>query len=210
VVVAAIQHSICKAIKETFLLFGSCTDRRLRDVSEALFRNNQSHEAIWRLMTVNTILGDQQMVNEYEESLCEVATSLLSSWKPFPGESQRKETFDKLTRLLIEIATVSLKLQKIRRRMLVSIDVVGDYFDSDSEEELHKVPGGYALPDSTAPVLCLFPAFFWTASSAANSQPTLFRKGTAMFCDSPPLLVALNDEREVRSPRLSNKKRLAT
>jgi hypothetical protein len=208
---AAIQHSICEAMTQNFLPpLGPYADRKLWAVSEALFRSNESHEAIWRLMTVNAILGDQRMVDEYKARLREVATSLLSSWKPFPGDNQKKETLDRLTELLTDCATVSLELQKIRKRIHVSTNVVSEYFDSDSEEDLYKVPGGFELPDSTAPVLCLFPAFFGTASPAADSQPTLIRKGTAMFRDSPPLLVALSDEREVRSPRMSSKRRPTT
>ena len=198
-------------MKQYFLLpFGPYGDQRLWDVSEVLFRNNSSHEAIWRLLTVNTILGDRQMFGECKNTLSKIATSLLSSWKPFPGDSQKKEILEKLTQFLVDSATVSLELQKIRKRIHVSIDVVSDYFDSDSEEDSHKVPGDFELPDSTAPVLCLFPAFFWAASPAANSQPALLRKGTAMFRDSPPLLAALSDERAVKSPRMSNKKKPTT
>ena len=176
------------------------------DVSEALFRNNQAHEAIWRLMTINTVLSDQRMIDNYKANLREVAKSLLLSWKPFPGDDQEKETLDRLTRLLIESATTSLELLKLRRRIHISVHVVSEYFDSDSEEDSHKVPGGYTLPDSTAAVLCLFPAFFWTTSSTAPLQPSLLRKGTAMFRDSPPLLAALNDEHEARSPNIGSKR----
>jgi hypothetical protein len=208
VVMAAIQHSICTAMKQNFVPpFGPCADRGFWEVSEVLFRNNQSHEAIWRLMTINTILGDQQMIDKYKASLHEVAKSLLSSWKPFLGDSQKKETLDRLTLLLINSATIFLELQKVRKRIHVSIDVVSQYFDSDSEDDSHNVPGGFELPDTTAPVLCLFPAFFWTTSPAATSHPNLLRKGRAMFRDSPPLLAALNDEQEVRSPKMSNKRR---
>lgn len=211
VFIAAIQHSICEAMKQNFLPpLGPYADRKFWAVSEALFRSNESHEAIWRLMTVNAILSNQQMVDEYKARLREVATSLLSSWKPFPGDNQKKETLDRLTGLLTDSATVSLELQKIRKRIHVSTNVVSEYFDSDSEEDSHKVPGGFELPDSTAPVLCLFPAFFGTASPAADSQPTLIRKGTAMFRDSPPLLAALNGEREARSPRISSKRKPTT
>jgi hypothetical protein len=159
-------------------------------------------------MTVTTLLTDQQMFGEYEKRLQEVASSLLSSWNLFPGEGQEKEALKRLTRLLVDSAKTSLELQRIRQRIHVSIDVVSEYFDSDSEEDSHNVPGGFELPDSTAPVLCLFPAFFWTTSPATTSSPSLLRKGTAMFRDSPPLLVALNDEQEVRSPTTSNRKRL--
>ena len=211
VFIAAIQHSICKAMQQNFLPpLGPYADRKFWAVSEALFRSNESHEAIWRLMTVNAILGDQQMVDEYKGRLRDVAKSLLSSWKPFPGDNQKEETLDRLTGLLTDSATVSLELQRIRRRIHVSTDVVSEYFDSDSEEDSHKVPGGFELPDSTAPVLCLFPAFFGTASPAVDSQPTLIRKGTAMFRDSPPLLAALNDEREVRPSRMNNKRKPTT
>jgi hypothetical protein len=187
---------------------GAYANRGFWDVSEALFRKNESHEAIWRLMTVTTILTDQQMFGEYEKHLEGVASSLLSSWNPFPGEGQEKEALKRLTRLLIDSAKTSLELQKIRQRIHVSVDVVSEYFDSDSEEDSHNVPGGFELPDSTAPVLCLFPAFFWTTSPATTLSPSLLRKGTAMFRDSPPLLAALNDEREVRSPTMSNRKKL--
>jgi hypothetical protein len=137
---AAIQHSICEAMTQNFLPpLGPYADRKLWAVSEALFRSNESHEAIWRLMTVNAILGDQRMVDEYKARLREVATSLLSSWKPFPGDNQKKETLDRLTELLTDCATVSLELQKIRKRIHVSTDVVSEYFDSDSEEDLYKV-----------------------------------------------------------------------
>jgi hypothetical protein len=190
--------------------FGPYADRGFWDVSEALFRNNQSHEAIWRLMTVNTILGDQQMVDKYRATLRELAKSLLSSWKPFPGDSQEKETLDRLTQLLIDSAAISLKLQRVRTRIHVSVDVVSQYFDSDSEEDAYNVPGSFDLPDSTVAVLCLFPAFFWTASPAAISQPNLLRKGTAMFRDSPPLLVALKDEQVVKSPNMGSKRRPTT
>jgi hypothetical protein len=189
---------------------GAYANRRFWDVSEALFRRNESHEAVWRLMTVTTILTDQQIFDGYEKHLREVASSLLSSWNPFPGEGQEKETLKRLTRLLIDSAKTFLELQKTRRRIHVSIDVVSEYFDSDSEEDSHNVPGGFELPDSTAPVLCLFPAFFWTTSPTTTLSPSLLRKGTAMFRDSPPLLAALNDEREVRSPTMSNRKRLGT
>jgi hypothetical protein len=189
---------------------GPYANRGFWDVSEALFRNNQSHEAIWRLMTANTILGDQQMLDDYKANLREVAKSLLSSWKPFPGDSQMEETLNRLTRLLIDSATVSLELQKVRKRIRVSVDVVSQFFDSDSEEDAYNVPGGFDLPDSTTAVLCLFPAFFWAASPAATSQPTLLRKGKAMFRDSPPLLLALRDEQAMRSPNMSSKRRPTT
>jgi hypothetical protein len=189
---------------------GPYANRRFWDVSEALFRKNESHEAIWRLMTVSAILADQQMFDEYKKHLQEVASSLLLSWKPFPGKSQEKETLKRLTRLLIDSGKTSLELQKMRQRIHVSTEVVNEYFDSDSEDDSHNVPGGFELPDSTAPVLCLFPAFFWITSPAATLSPSLLRKGTAMFRDSPPLLAALNDEREVRSPTMSNRKRLGT
>jgi hypothetical protein len=187
---------------------GAYANRRFWDISEALFRKDESHEAIWRLMTVTTILNDRRMLGEYEKHLEEVALSLLATWDPFPGEGQAKETLKRLTRLLIDSAKISLELQKIRRRIHVSIDVVSEYFDSDSDEDSQNVPGGFELPDSTAPVLCLFPAFFWTTSSTTTLSPSLLRKGRAMFCDSLPLLAALNDEREVRSPTLSSRKRL--
>jgi hypothetical protein len=180
------------------------------DVSEALFRKNESHEAIWRSMTANAILADRQMLDKYQNHLAKVASSLLESWKPFPGESQEKETLQRLTRLLIGSAKACLEMQRIRQRIHTSIDVVNEYFDSDSEEDSHSVPGGFELPDSTAPVLCLFPAFFWTASSATSSPPRLLRKGVAMYCDSPPLLAALNDVQEMRSPTMSTRKRMGT
>jgi hypothetical protein len=189
---------------------GSYANRRFWDISEALFRKNESHEAIWRLMTVSTILNDQKMFGEFKNHLEQVASSLILSWRPFPGEGQEKETLERLTQLLIDSAKTSLELQRIRQRIHVSVEVVSEYFDSDSEEDSHSVPGGFQLPDSTAPVLCLFPAFFWTASSATTSSPTLLRKGMAMFRDSPPLLAALNDERGIRSPTMSNRKRLGT
>jgi hypothetical protein len=189
---------------------GAYANRRFWDISEALFRKNESHEAVWRLMTVTTILTDQRMFGEYEKHLEKVALSLLATWNPFPGEGQEKETLKRLTRLLIDSAKISLELQKIRRRIHVSIDVVSEYFDSDSDEDSQNVPGGFELPDSTAPVLCLFPAFFWTTSPATTLPPSLLRKGRAMFRDSPQLLAALNDEREVRSPTMSSRKRLVT
>jgi hypothetical protein len=189
---------------------GPFANRRFWDVSEALFRKNESHEAVWRLMTVNTILTDQQMFDEYQKHLQKVASSLLSSWSPFPGDGQEQETLERLTRLLIDSAKTSLELQRIRQRIHVSIDVVSEYFDSDSEEDSHNVPGGFELPDSTDPVLCLFPAFFWTTSPAKSSSPSLLRKGMAMFRDSPPLLAALHEERGIRSPTMSSRKRLGT
>lgn len=186
------------------------TDQGFWDVSEALFRINHSHEAIWRLMTVNTILRDKEMTSRYKTNLRETAKSLLSSWKPFPGDGRKQETLERLAQLLIDSATTFLDLMKVRKRIQVSVDVVNQYFDSDSEEESHTVPGGFELPDSTATVLCLFPAFFWNGSPAAASQLSLLRKGKAMFRDSPSLLTALNDEQEVRSPNIGSKRRPTT
>lgn len=187
--------------------FGTYSDGGIWDVSDALFQNNQSHEAVWRLMTANTILSNPRIAEKYEAKLRKVANSLVSSWSPFPGDEQKKETLDRLTRLLIDSAMKSLELLKLRSRIHVSFDATTQHFESDSEEDLHNVPGGFQLPDSTAAVLCLFPAFFWDASPAGALQPALLRKGTAMFRDSPPLLAALNEVQEVRSPTMGSKRR---
>jgi len=208
VFLAAIQNSICTVMTENFRPpIRPYAGQGFWAISEALLRSNESHEAIWRLMTVNAILNDQRTVDGYKANLREVAKTLRSSWNPFPGDNQKGETLERLSRLLIDSAMIFLDLQKDSKRIHVGTEVVSQYFESDSEEDLHTVPGGFELPDSTAAVLCPFRAFFWTTSSGATLQNKLLRKGTAMFRDLPPLLAAFNEAQEARSPSMSNRRR---
>src|SRR5271154_761182 len=205
---AALQSSLCAALeKSIFVPFGPCAGQESSDIANALYRHNQSHEAIWRLMTVNAIVRDQQILSATNAKLKGIADSLLAPWSRFHNKQQGIEVQNMMMQLLVDSANLWLELMRVRNRIQVSVEVDSHYFDSDSEEDSYHVPGDLKLPDSTDHVLCLFPAFFWQANPDAPARPKLLRKGTAMFRDSPPLLVALNEERQVSSsPRISNRK----
>jgi hypothetical protein len=203
--IAAVQHCICAAMRDTvFLKLGPYAGLKFCSVAEALCESDRSHESIWRLMTVTALLKDKTMVEHCKKELCEVAENLIMSWNSFPGPSRVKENCESLAQFFFDSAMIYLELQKGQKSIRVSVDVVSQYFDSDSEDDAHEVPGGFQLPDSTLPVLCMFPAFLWDSANT-SSQPALIRKGTAMFRDSPPLLAALSQETEVTSSTLKNR-----
>jgi hypothetical protein len=204
---AALQSSLCAVLeKSIFVPFGPCAGQESSDIANALYRHNQSHEAIWRLMTVNAIVRDQQIQSSTNTKLKEITDSLLAAWN-LHSKQQRIEVQNKMMQLLVDSANLWLELLRERNRIQVSVEVDSHYFDSDSEEDSYSVPGDLKLPDSTDHVLCLFPAFIWQANPDTPARPTLLRKGTAMFRDSPPLLMALNEEREVSSsPRTSHRR----
>jgi hypothetical protein len=123
---------------------------------------------------------------------------LVVSWQSRVGEQERDQLCKLATELFVHINTTWLDLMRFEDRIYAEGEVSAAYFDSDSEEESYSTPGGFDLPDSTSPVLCLFPAFFKSTKSNP-SQPAPLQKGTAMFRDSPPLMVALSKAEEVSS-----------
>jgi hypothetical protein len=175
-------------------------------VSKALYRSNPSHEAVWRLMTVNVILGDRDMLEASENRLGEVADNILAYWKIFHTESLRKEFRDKLTHFLFSVFKTWLELMKMRNKLSVSMDGNGRLFDSDSEKESIAVPvPGDFSQSSSRPVLCLFPAFLEDTFKDRTKQQSISRKGKMMYQNSPILLRALKEEQEMGSSRLRNK-----
>lgn len=194
---ATVQHSVCVAMMRTvFVPFGPHGNNQMWDVAEALYGIDPDHEAIWRLMTVNTILHSDGMMSTMRAKLRGEAEKVLSTWSPLPPESHRAETVDRLTQLLVNCATTWLNLMRLRDRIKASIDVSSHYFDSDSEDSSQNVPGDFNLPDTTHPVLYLFPVFFGNHTPDEKARPDVIRNGQAVFRDSPTLLLALQAESE--------------
>jgi hypothetical protein len=210
VLIAAVQHYVCATMKKyIFVPFGICGSLEFRGVADAIGRSSSSHQAIWRLMAVRAILGDQQLSESSKVKLSDLAKFMLASWKPLRGEQEKIQLVDMATDLFVESHTIWLELTRLRDTIHVVDEVKSQYFESDSEDETYSVPGDLKLPNSTAPVLCLFPAFLQTTDSSPGTQSSVIRKGTAMFRDSPPLVLALNEEKDVPSPRPIQRKQMA-
>lgn len=206
VAIAAFQYSVCAAMVNNICnSLGLSVCQEIGRVSNALYRSNPTHEAVWRLMTVNAILGDRDMLKASEKRLGEVADDVLAYWKIFHTESVRKEFRDRLTRFLFTVFKTWLDLMKMRNKISVRMDGNGRFFDSDSEKESIDVPGDFSQP-TFGPVLCLFPAFLEDTFKDRTKQQSISRKGKMMYQNSPILLRALKEEQEMGSPRLSNKK----
>ena len=209
VLIAAIQHSICVVLNaHIFLPFRAYVSHETRPIAESICRRNSSLEAIWRVITVNALTENPSLLKPSTIAFQRLAHNLVVSWQPLVGEQERDHLCKLATELFMQINATWLDLMKFEDRIYAEDEVSAAYFDSDSEEESYSPPGGFALPDSTSPVLCLFPAFFKSIKSNP-SRPALLQKGTAMFRDSPPLLVALSEAEEVSSsPRANHKRKM--
>jgi hypothetical protein len=160
-------------------------------------------------MTVNALTENPGLLTPSTIVLQKLARNLVISWQPLVGEQERDHLCKLASELFVQINAIWLSLMKFEDRIYAEDEVSAAYFDSDSEEESYSPPGGFALPNSTSAVLCLFPAFLKSTKSNP-SRPALLRKGTAMFRDSPPLLVALSEAEEASSSPRANHKRKMT
>jgi hypothetical protein len=69
----------------------------------------------------------------------------------------------------------------------------------DLEDESFKIEGGLMMPESTSPVLCLFPTIYFEALPDQNIKSCVLRFGKGMFRDSPPRVIALTEEADFYS-----------
>lgn len=202
---SAIEHSLCVAMVENiFVSFSLNACQELDYISKALYRSNPSHEAIWRLMAANAILGDRQMLAFSQQNSRKVADRLLTKWKLFRSNDAMDKFVNMLSKLLFDAFEIWVGFMKYQDKIQVSIDGESRYFEPDSGERTIEVPGNFAAPKPKPP-LCLFPALLEVTFGDRKQQRQGLRKGTMMYSNSPSLLLALKEEEQMDSPRLTNK-----
>lgn len=206
VLATAIRHSACKVMVDSiFQSPETC------DISDALHRSNPAHEAIWRLMTATTILGDQKLLETSKERLHEIANNLVKDCQLFKTEILREDMSNMLAELLCSALQDWLGLMKNQNKLFICLSGPDRHFQPDSGEVVVSLRGGPPTSDSTF-TLCRFPAVFQTGLRGNAEQRSLLRQGTAMYPNSPLLREALQEERKrqdehaPQSPRLNREK----
>lgn len=206
VLTAAIQHSAWMAITEdVFTTYGLQDYQGILRVANALYRKNRSREAVWRVLTTNTILDDRELQETLRSQLNAVAHRLMKSWELFQEEQQRDEFRTRLSELLYDNSTAWLSLLKLRKRISVSFQWDERLFETGPSEDAVKIPGNFVQHNGVTPILFLSPAFLEDNIDGRTNLPTLVRKGNVLLKNCPFLLAALKEEQEISSPRLANK-----
>ncbi|MCJ1477245.1 hypothetical protein MMC13_005916 [Lambiella insularis] len=145
VLTAAIQHSLWMAMAEVvFESYGMQIGQGMVRVADALYRKDPAKEAVWRLLAIDTILEDGELLKILRSHLNAVADRLLESWELFQEGQQRDEFRTGLSALLYDCSTAWLTLLKLRKRLFVSLQWNERRFETDSGEDAAHVPGDFA------------------------------------------------------------------
>ena len=206
VLTAAIQHSLWMAMAEVvFESYGMQIGQGMVRVADALYRKDPAKEAVWRLLAINTILEDGELLKILRSHLNAVADRLLESWELFQEGQQRDEFRTGLSALLYDCSTAWLTLLKLRKRLFVSLQWNERRFETDSGEDAAHVPGDFAQQGAINPILFLCPAFLENNTDDISGLPKLIQKGKVLLKNSPHLLTALKEEQEISSPRVAHR-----
>ena len=197
---ATMAHAICQVLaKEILLPYGPGIAKDFQSTSAFLRQENHSHEEIWRLLSLQALSHSKDMSRRSVAVIEQVADRLLSSWKPFLLEEKRAEIIASINQFFNKSVASWVELRKNRIPVGFTVDTTSEMFEPDSDDESFKIEGGIAIPDSTSPVLCLFPAFYLEALPDQNIKSSVLCLGQCMFRDSPPLVTALAEEANLYS-----------
>lgn len=190
---------------DVFESYGLQDSHGILRVAHALHRKDRSTEAVWRVLTTNAILDDQELLEVLRNQLNAVADNLVVSWELFQDESERDEFRTRLAALLYDHSTTWLSLLKLQKRISVSLQWDERLFETDSGEDVVQIPGDFVQHGAVPPILFMSPAFVEDNSDDRTSPSTLIQKGKVLLKTSPLLLTALKEEQDISSPRLAQK-----
>ncbi len=185
-----------------FVPYGMYACQDIEDLASSLHR---SHEAIWRLMTVNALRQNVKLTKSSRDRFQSATDVLLRDWDIFQDDGSTDALRNKLTDLLFDAYQTWLKMLCFRNKVHTIYEWNADIFEVDRSDDSVKIPGDFGPSRRIEPVLRLSPAFLEETSSGQSDGLEVLRYGTTLFRASPALQAALSEEQELRSPKLGNK-----